>query len=80
MRISATTCLLTLLCIGCINSAAKAEKPLNPLTGPDCATAMRNGFKGAFDKDGSVNMSFQCQDYTDGSWWTLGQYLRSRGR
>jgi len=77
MRKSITACMVTLFCIGCISDAASAA---NPLTGPDCATAMRNGFKGVFNKDGSLNMSFQCQDYTDGSWWTLGQYVRARGR
>ena len=76
----AKACLVAFLCTGWSDIAARAEEPLNPLTGPDCTTAMRNGFKGVFNKDGSLNMSFQCQDYSDGSWWTLGQYLRSRGR
>jgi len=77
MRKCAVAVLATLSWIGFINLPAKAG---NPLTGPDCETAMRNGFKGVFKKDGSLNMSFKCQDYTDGSWWTLGQYVRAKGR
>ena len=58
-------------------SASRAGSTLiNRLTGPDCVTAMRNGFEGVFNKDGSLNTTFQCQDYTDGSWWTLGQYVK----
>jgi len=77
MRKSATAFLITLLFAGFAHPSAKAG---NPLTGPDCEAAMRNGFKGAFNQDGTLNMSFRCQDYSDGSWWTLGQYVRARGR
>ena len=51
---------------------------LNPvnLNLPDCVTGLRNGYL-MDQQTGKPPMSAQCQDYADGQYWTVGQYIRS---
>ena len=51
---------------------------LNPinLNLPDCVTGLRNGYL-MDQQTGKPLMSAQCQDYADGQYWTVGQYIRS---
>ena len=51
---------------------------LNPinLNLPDCMTGLRNGYL-MDQQTGKPLMSAQCQDYADGQYWTVGQYIRS---
>ena len=44
---------------------------------PDCLTGLRNGYL-VDQQTGKPLMSAQCQDYEDGLYWTVGQYIRSR--
>ena len=61
-----------------INSASACPKvnPIDPNL-PDCLTGLRNGFL-VDQQTGKPIMSARCQDYADGQYWTVGQYVRSR--
>ena len=59
-----------------INTAE--AKPINPIKPEymDCYTGLRNG--ALVDQNtGRPIMSARCQDYSDGQYWTVGQYVRS---
>ncbi|WP_413410322.1 hypothetical protein [Prochlorococcus sp. MIT 1313] len=61
-----------------INSVSAGQKinPIDPNL-PDCLTGLRNGFL-VDQQTGKPIMSARCQDYVDGQYWTVGQYVRSR--
>ena len=54
-------------------------KPINPINPEymDCYTGLRNGAL-VDQNSGRPIMSAHCQDYSDGQYWTVGQYVRSR--
>ena len=54
------------------------NRGLNPvnLNLPDCVTGLRKGYL-MDQQTGKPLMSAQCQDYADGQFWTVGQYIRS---
>ena len=52
------------------------SNPINPNL-PDCMTGLRNGFL-VNQETGQPMMTARCQDYEDGQYWTVGEYVRSR--
>ena len=67
----------TVIVISVISTAQ--AKPINPINSDyvDCYTGLQNGVL-IDQKTGEPIMSARCQDYSDGQYWTVGQYLRSR--
>ena len=64
---------------GSLINPASAGPKINPIDPnfPDCYTGLRNGF--LVDQQTSEPiMSARCQDYADGQYWTVGEYVRSR--
>ena len=73
--LAATAAFIT-CCIG--NPLPSEANPINPINSEymDCYTGLRNG--ALVDQSiGRPIMSARCQDYSDGQYWTVGQYIRS---
>lgn len=63
----------------CLSNPLLAEaKPINSINPEymDCHTGLRNGVL-VDQSTGRPIMSARCQDYSDGQYWTVGQYVRS---
>ena len=73
--LAATAAFIT-CCIG--NQLPSEANPINPINSEymDCYTGLRNGAL-VDQSTGRPIMSARCQDYSDGQYWTVGQYIRS---
>ena len=76
MKLFCAIATATVIGTSVINTAQ--AKPINPINSDyiDCYTGLQNG--ALIDQNaGEPIMSARCQDYSDGQYWTVGQYVRS---
>ena len=73
--LAATAAFIT-CCIG--NPLPSEANPINPINSEymDCYTGLRNGAL-VDQSTGRPIMRARCQDYSDGQYWSVGQYIRS---
>lgn len=73
--LSAAAAVITCIIGNPIPTEANQINPINPEY-MDCYAGLRNG--ALVDQNtGRPIMSAHCQDYSDGQYWTVGQYVRS---